>query len=93
VGKKVSPFLPPLPESTLSHETRLLETALAKLEVALPAEAEFLRGVQRSQPFALAFDEHREFAGDFVVRGDGQGSSRADERVRLVVPLQERVSY
>ena len=39
----------------------------AKLEIALSAELVFLGRLCRSEPLAIAFDKHGEFAGDLVI--------------------------
>jgi hypothetical protein len=53
-----------------------------QLEIALLGIAVFESGLCGAKPFALAFDEHGEFAGDFVVLLDRDGTGRADEKVR-----------
>ena len=64
------------------------EEGAADLEVALFAEAELLGGSQGAEPLALAFDEHGEFAGDFVGGGDGEGAGGAGELLELGVEVK-----
>jgi hypothetical protein len=60
---------------------------LAELEVALFAEAEFAGGLDGAKAFARAFEEHGEFAGDFVVGRHGQGAGGADELLEFEVEV------
>lgn len=53
-----------------------------QLEIALLGIAVFESGLRGAKTFALAFKEHGEFAGDFVVLQDGDGAARADESGR-----------
>jgi hypothetical protein len=55
---------------------------LAELVVTLPAEAEQLRGLARSEVGAFAQDEHQKFVGEFIVSVEGQ---RASGPVQLVL--------
>src|ERR1044071_4589913 len=72
----------------LQGEGAAVGESLAKLEIALFAEAEFLSGAQRPQVQALAFEEHGQFAGDFIVCGDAQGTSGPDELLKLEIELK-----
>jgi hypothetical protein len=49
----------------------------AELEVTLTTEAEFGGGAVNAFRAAFALDQHGEFAGDFIVLGNGQGSGWA----------------
>ena len=62
-----------------------VDEGLAELEIALLAQAELLGGAGGAQAVAFAFDEHGEFAGDFVVGTDRQGASGADELEELEI--------
>jgi hypothetical protein len=65
-----------------SQRTALLISG-AKLKVTLLAVAEFLGGPQRSPTFTLAFDEHQQLAGHFVVLAYLQDPSRPHPRMAL----------
>ena len=61
---------------------------LAELEVALLAQAELACGGGGAEALALAFDEHREFAGDLVVGPEGAGAGGADEELLLEIGVE-----
>jgi hypothetical protein len=52
-------------------QAAFLQKEGAELEVTLAAEAEFGGGTVNALRAALALDEHGEFAGDFIVFGNG----------------------
>jgi hypothetical protein len=58
-----------------------------ELEVALFAETEFLGGVVGAESFTFAFNKHGEFAGDFIIGGDGEKTGSADELLAVQVEL------
>ncbi len=58
-----------------------------QLKVALLAEAELLGGLDGSESFALALDEHREFAGDFIVGADRETAGGSDQSLVLQIEL------
>ena len=61
---------------------------IAELEVTLSGEAELARSGQRSEAIAFALEDHEEFAGDFIVGGDGKGPGVGDEGLSRGVELQ-----
>jgi hypothetical protein len=60
----------------------------AELKIALLAQAELLRGPQRAHALALAFDEHHQFARDFVLRGHFQRAMRSDQGMLSDIELR-----
>jgi hypothetical protein len=62
--------------------------SLAQLEIALFAKAEFLGGMQGSQILALTFDEHGQFAGNFIVLGNAERPLGPDELLELKIELK-----
>jgi hypothetical protein len=62
--------------------------SLSQLEIALFAETELLGGTERSEFLALAFQEHGEFAGDFIVVQDAERTLGPDELLELEIELK-----
>ena len=50
-----------------------------ELEIALLGEAVLERGLGGADAFALAFEKHGEFEGDFIVMRDGDGAGWTDQ--------------
>jgi hypothetical protein len=60
----------------------------SELEVPLLAIAVLLRGLDRSQAFAVPFDEHRQLVCDFILFGYVQPSSWPNQGVTLRIELR-----
>jgi hypothetical protein len=65
---------------------------VSELEIALFAEAELACGLEGSEALALALDEHGEFAGDFVVGEDGEGTSGTKQLLELQIEGEHKDS-
>ena len=79
--------------STLLTEESLAAVGfegIAELEIALLGEAEFASGLKWST-LAFAFEDHEEFAGDFVVGGDGKRPGGTDEELGGGIELHGRL--
>lgn len=61
---------------------------LAQLEIALFAEAELARCGGGSESLTFAFDEHGEFAGDFIVGSESEGAGGADKELLLQIDVE-----
>ena len=67
-----------------------LQESVAELEVTLLAEAEVVRGLERTTIMALTLDEHGELACDVISRRDRKFASGADDLESLTIELQHK---